>query len=598
MSAPTWQSLTAPGAPFEVGPEFIEFRDKSAPHHQTPQEYLVFKRGLKTVPDLIALGARPEQRNEEFLVHRDVRLTFAQAQEAAECIARSLQRLGVGCEDRVAIASRNCPEYCLAIMGSQLLGAKSLPMNSWWTTSELEYGLQDACPVVLFVDEERLERITPILPKLDFVRAIVTIGFDAPAATIVNAPSAFAVLTFAQMQASGGRRQRGEAEVRFQGNPESNAFLLYTSGTTAHPKGVVLTHRGVTTVMNSLWITSQLGDAARRRRGVQALPPVTLLAVPLFHITGLHGSFLSSFYLGRKIVFMPGRKWNPEEALALVEREKVTQFMGVPTQTIDMLNSPALSKHDVSSLATLGAGGSATPPSLLKDTAASPLRKASVSTAYGLSEVNGGACGIGGESFRKRPTSVGRPYAVLKVAIWDDNGQECPPNVPGRIVMRGAQVMKEYWRNPKATAEAVTADGWFDSGDIGALDNDGFLYILDRAKDIVIRGGENITCAEVERALYTHPGIQECAVFGVPHPSLGEEVAAAVFMKPGHEQPTLRDIQAACGTLARFKVPVHLFHWKEQLPRGATGKILKRAIRREVLSLSAEGGGGGVRARL
>jgi long-chain acyl-CoA synthetase len=327
--------------------------------------------------------------------------------------------------------------------------------------------------------------------------------------------------------------------------------------------------------------TAPKGAAAEPPNKPSANPAV-LLNVPLFHATGLLAVLMISIVVGRKTVFM--YKWEPEAALKLVEKEKITQFTGVPTMILEMLQHPNFSKYDTSSLEGVGGGGAPPPPQMVKDVG-KKFKKASAGQGYGLSETSAFTTLIGGPAFVAKPTSCGRPVPGCTIEIWDlDSNQPLPePESIGKVMIKGANVMKEYWRNPKATAEAITPTGYFDSGDIGKIDKDGYVYILDRAKQLLIRGGENIATAEVEAAVYNHDQVAECAVIGVDHPTLGEEVGVAIHPKPGGAPSiTLESIRQACASLANFKKPTHVFIYHEPLPKGATGKILKRQIRIDV----------------
>jgi long-chain acyl-CoA synthetase len=361
-------------------------------------------------------------------------------------------------------------------------------------------------------------------------------------------------------------------------DPDDDATILYTSGTTGHPKGAVSTHRAVVQALMGFGCRS----AADRLRSPDATPstdPLTfILVVPLFHVTGCVPVMLSCLSSGLKLVIM--YKWDPDRALELIERERVTNFVGVPTQSWDLLASPHFAEHDTSSLRSVGGGGAPAPPELVRRVASS-FAKASPGIGYGMTETNAYGPQNGGEDYLTHPTSTGRATPILQVEVRDEQGNTLAPGEAGEICFKGPNLIRGYWNKPEATAEAIV-DGWLRSGDIGRIDVDGFVYVEDRAKDMVLRGGENVYCAEVEAALYEHPDVHEAAVFGVPHDRLGEEVAAAILPRAG-AHVTVAELQDHVRErLAPFKVPTRMVILDEPLPRNASGKIMKRELRDEV----------------
>ena len=359
-----------------------------------------------------------------------------------------------------------------------------------------------------------------------------------------------------------------------------DATILYTSGTTGHPKGAVSTHRAVLTALLSFScraaVNSALGVGPRKP---QKVPTSFILIVPLFHVTGCVAVLLSCFGSGAKLVFM--HKWNAARALELIEREQVTNFVGVPTQSWDLLECPDFAARDTSSLVSVGGGGAPAPPELVRrvDTSFASARPG---IGYGMTETNAYGPGNSGDDYLRKPTSCGRVLPSVELRVTDDAGNVLGPNEVGEIWFRGANLIRGYWNRPDATAETIV-DGWLRSGDIGRIDEEGFVYVQDRAKDMVLRAGENVYCAEVEAAIYQHPDVYEAAVFGVPHERLGEEVAAAIVPKPGRsiDESALRAFLAE--HLAPFKIPSRIALHAEQLPRNPAGKILKRALRDELV---------------
>ena len=541
-----------------------------SPHHERGQTYTTFPK--HEFQGLWSVYARAERLHgkQEFMVQDGRRISYSDFFERVASTVEFLEReVKCGPGDRVAVVGVNSIEWAVAFVAASYAGMIAVPVNSWWTGKELAYGLQDSGSKVLFADAERARRLREAVPHPAF--RVVPLEADAFAAAIQ--PHAAAAKTRGPMHARPAPRAT---------TPDDGALLMYTSGTTAHPKGVLLTHRGATHVMVCLDAMATMRRmAAGGGDDERPAQEVVLLAVPLFHATGMHAVFLSSFVDGgRKIVLL--NKWSPERALELIERERVTAFTGVPTMTQSMLASPDLRKRDVSSLRSLGAGGAPTPAGVAKEVA-TKFRGASPSQGYGLSEVNAVATTHSGESYLKRPTSCGRAIPGVDVQIWpeDKDDARLPAGATGRVMIRGPTMMREYWNQPDATRAAVTRTGWFDSGDIGMLDGEGFLYIQDRAKDIIIRGGENISCRTVEEAAFqAFDGVAECSVFGLPHDLLGEQVAMAVVMKRAHAAPSLAAVRAKLAPLiAQFELPAALVVFPGELPRGATGKIVKRDIK-------------------
>lgn len=543
--------------------------------------FTVFRHAPENLGALYAASQRHDGR--VMLVYEDERYGFADVRKRAANLAHALvHELSVRKGDRVALSMRNYPEWCFAYMAATSVGAVIVPLNAWWTGPELRYGLEDSGARVLLCDQERYDRVAAELAALD-VTAVVA----RPSAALAQGVRDMAELL------------EGEyAPPPVDVAPEDDATIMYTSGSTGHPKGVVSTHRAVVSgvfTWEALAIARLLPDLsgpilervlAWLDRGAAALetpalklPQASMLiSLPLFHVTGCNVQFLPAFRGGRKLVMM--RKWNPERALELIEREMITDFNGVPTMSWELVNSPDFAKRDTSSLRSLSAGGSARPPEHVKRLR-EKAQGALPSTGYGMTETNSLGAAIGGDEYVLRPASVGKPLApIVEVAIVDEQGHRLPTDAEGEICIKSVANMRGYWNRPDATAE-VLKDGFVYSGDLGKLDAEGFLFITGRAKDIVIRGGENISCSEVEHALYEHPAVFEAAVYGVPDERLGEAVAASVRVRPG-AQLTAAELQAHLGRrLAQFKLPAHLFLQQEQLPRIASGKIDKRLLKQQ-----------------
>ncbi|HET6772358.1 MAG TPA: class I adenylate-forming enzyme family protein [Acidimicrobiales bacterium] len=505
-----------------------------------------------------------------FLVYEDERWSFAEVMRQVDALGALLvDTYGVRKGDRVAIGMRNHPEWVVAFAAITSVGAISVSLNAWWTEGELAWALEDCGAAVLIADRERAERTHEAAAELGVKVLGVRLGADG-----AHAAHLAGVDRWEQVLPLGAWLP--DVEV----GPDDDATILYTSGTTGRPKGAVSTHRAVT---QALMGYACRGAVDRLRRPQPAEDganggrpaPAFILVVPLFHVTGSIPVMLGCFSAGVKLVIM--YRWDPERALELIGRERVTNFVGVPTQSWDLLQSPRFTEFDTSSLVSVGGGGAPAPPELVRRVS-SDFRNASPTIGYGMTETNAYGPQNGGDDYLARPTSTGRATPILQIEVRDDAGVPVPTGELGEIWLRGPNLIRGYWNRPEATAETIV-DGWLRTGDIGRLDAEGFVYIEDRAKDMVLRGGENVYSAEVEAALYEHPAVHEAAVFGVPHERLGEEVAAVVVPRAG-ETVTAAEIQAHVRErLAPFKVPSRIAVWAQPLPRNPAGKVLKRDLR-------------------
>jgi long-chain acyl-CoA synthetase len=497
-----------------------------------------------------------------FLVYEDERLTFTDVMAQVDALGGALvERYGVKKGDRVAIGMRNFPEWVIAFAAITSIGAISVSLNAWWTPDEMDFALEDSGASVLIADEERVERALASSERLGTRVLAVRAGAGLPAG--IDRYEDVVVL--------------GTPLPDVDIHPDDDATILYTSGTTGRPKGAVSTHRAVVQALLGFGCRAAVERLRRPEAPVPSGPPAFILVVPLFHVTGCIPVMMSCFASGLKLVMM--RKWDPERALELIERERVTNFVGVPTQSWDLLEAPSFATTDTSSLVSVGGGGAPAPPQLVKRVS-STFAKASPGIGYGMTETNAYGPQNTGVDYVEHPTSTGRSTPILLVEIRDPDGRAVATGQPGEIWFKGPNLIRGYWNRPEDTAETIV-DGWLRSGDIGRVDDEGFVYVEDRAKDMVLRAGENIYCAEVEAALYEHPAVHEAAVFGIPHERLGEEVAAAVFMRQG-ETATVEALQAhVAERLASFKVPTRIIVNREPLPRNASGKILKRQLRND-----------------
>ena len=557
------REVTAPGEPFETRVETIRGVD-----------FTVFANAPGNLRELYANSL--DHGDKDFYVYQDERYTFqAMWDRAAQC-ANRLQTRGVQPGDRVGIALRNYPEWIAAFMGITSMGAVAVAMNAWWSGEELVYGIEDSGLKILFTDVERTDRLMPHLERLGI--DVITVrhhqrGLETWEAFIDGASTRMPLPDIA---------------------PEDNATILYTSGSTAHPKGVLSTHRAITNALLgwgcggavAMALNPQMGAAVGRAAPPPENPPAIILTVPLFHVTGLVVQTLMSFRHGRKVVGM--YKWDVDEALRIIQDERITEFNGVPTMAWELVQAPERGKYDLSSLKSAGGGGAPMAPEHARQIDKT-IAKGAPGTGWGMTETQGLATTIGGPAFLQRPRSCGRAVPpIVKVKAVKDDGTDAAPLETGELWIWGVQNFTEYWNKPDATAESLT-DGWVHTGDIGHLDEEGYVFITDREKDMVLRGGENIGCQEVEAVLYDHPAILEAAVFGVPDERLGETVATVVVVRPGMNL-TVGQVQAfAAEHLALFKVPDHVWIRTERLPRIASEKIFKRGLRDEAIELLASG---------
>ena len=547
-----WDELTAPGAPFELVVQEV----RGAP-------LKVFKNAPPNVRAIWLSTAAFADRT--YLVFENERITYAEAHILVASIANWLHAHGVKRGDRVAIAMRNFPEWMLIYWACVSVGVTVVGMNAWWTAEEMSYGFKDAQPKVAFVDPERMARIAE---RPEMVEGISLVA--------VRAPATAGYVAWSDVIATGGTMPVAEID------PDDDACIFYTSGTTGFPKGAQLTHRGcVANLFNMMFSGQAQALATQRATGVAPDPnapvpvPIALLTTPLFHVTANNCGAYATTAAGGTIVLM--YKWDAGEALRIIEAEKVTSMSGVPTMAREVLTHPDFASRDTSSLLSLGGGGAQVPPDLVHKIDAQ-VKTARPNTGYGMTETCGIITAIAADFFVDRPDSAGPAMPAFEARCVDDDGNTGPLGQVGELWVRGSPVIKGYINRPEATAETIT-DGWLHTGDIARMDEDGFIYIVDRKKDMVLRGGENIYCAEVEANLYRHPAVAECSVFGVPDERLGEEVGVAIVLRPGHSA-TPDELREHCASIAaKHKTPRYIWIREEALPRNASGKFLKRELR-------------------
>jgi long-chain acyl-CoA synthetase len=550
-------AVTAPGQPYELEETTVGTR-----------RLRVFRNAPRSLREIYAATAT----DLPFLAYEDERLTFAQAWAAASRIGHLLVHdAGVRPGDRVAIAMRNYPEWMLAFTAITSIGAIAVALNAHWQSDEMAYALHDCGAKVLFADRERLERLARCGP-MPGLAVLAVRAAGSPAGTA--AATAAGARDLGALLASLGDVPMPAAEIA----PDDAAAMLYTSGSTGHPKGVVSTHRNIVSSLLS-WEADR--EVAVRMAG--AAPPEppgqqgTLLAVPLFHVTGLAASYLASYRLQRRVVCM--YRWDAALAATLVERERLTSLVGPAAVTGDLLRVAREGRHDLGCLLMLGGGGAPRAPEQVHAIDAS-FANALPATAWGMTETFAIGAGISGDDYLERPTSSGRCALVLDLKVVDERGASLPPGASGELMVRGASLFRGYWNRPEVDAEVFDGD-WFRTGDLACIDDEGFVFIVDRIKDLIIRGGENVGCGLVEAALLAHPAVHEAAVYAVPDERLGEEVGATVYGDASLDVDALRAFVAE--RLAAFEVPRHIVTSTEPLPRTPSGKIFKRRIRDEAL---------------
>jgi len=545
---PVLEQLTGPGGPFEIVVEDV----LGVP----TQVYEQRMRSLRELMDQSALRA-----DLEWVVQGEARYTFGEHDRLARVVAGNLARAGIGRGDRVALCAANTPEWVIAWWACAILGAVVVPLNAWWKTEELEFGISDSGAKAVVADARRAALV------------------PGTAAQVFEIGGSFSDLVAGD-------------DPGMPTNPideDDLLAILYTSGTTGRPKGATLTHRQAIANLQNI-IVSGVAQAMRGTPPPEAeagLRSAALLVVPLFHVTGCLATMTLGYATGGKLVLMPVGRFDPDVAMRIIEHEQVTSIGGVPTIMWRILESPNRDRYDLSSVKRASYGGAPAAPELVEriEQVFPNLRK-TLTTAYGLTETASVATAHGGDDYFAHPGSVGRAVPTVEVRTVDEQGNDRRPGERGEVWIKGPTVMaRGYWQCPDANAAALT-DGWFHTGDIGYLDEDGFLYLVDRAKDMIIRGGENVYSVEVENVLFDHPDVVDAAVVGVPHRTLGEEVKAVVQLRGG-STATADDIKAfAALHLADFKVPAHVEVRADPLPRNPAGKVLKNLLRGDETSFA------------
>ncbi|MFT5578913.1 MAG: long-chain acyl-CoA synthetase [Paraglaciecola psychrophila] len=549
-----WTAMTAKDAPFEIAK--INVRGQSLNS---------YRNAPPSVREVWLSTAQFAER--DYLVYGDERWTYAQAHSEVAAIAAWLRKQGIAQGDRVAIAMRNYPEWMLCYWACLSQGIAVVGVNAWWIASELEYGLADSNPKLIICDQERLERFNEVrsnFPDMTVVGVRLTSSDDS-------------VIPFSELT-----RESAELPDAIIDGDE-DACIFYTSGTTGKPKGAQLTHRGcVTNLMNLAFGGAVFSTASALANGLAPPNPEdapissALVTTPLFHVTANNCLAYGTTFLGGKLVHM--YKWDAGEALRLIEKEGITTMSGVPTMSREVINHPDFAKYDTSTVLSMGGGGAQLPPDLVGKIDQS-IATARPNTGFGMTETCGIITSFNGDFFVAHPDSAGPAMPSYEAKCIDTEGRDLGIDEVGELLVRGAAVIKGYLNREDATAESIV-DGWLYTGDVARIDKNGFIFIVDRIKDMVLRGGENIYCAEVEAVVYSMDGIAECSVFGVDDERLGEEVGTAIVLKPGATQSAEQIRDFCLANSAKHKVPRYIWIQDQPLPTNASGKFLKRELRK------------------
>ncbi|MDG2061567.1 MAG: class I adenylate-forming enzyme family protein [SAR86 cluster bacterium] len=527
-------------------------------------EYFVYANAPKTLREYFDFGLVHGEW--EFLIYQNERYTFNEIYKLSAGMAHKLSKdFGVKKGDSVAFSMRNYPEWIITYIAATCIGAIAVPLNSWWKRDELEYGITHSESKIFIGDKERLKEIEGLIPEVSRI-AVRTEGY------LPDNSLAFENII---------KPEDSFPEVEIE--PEDNASIMYTSGSTGYPKGVLSSHRSIIMAPVTWIMLGMLASKVDAGAG-PSMPenPSTLAAVPLFHVTGSHSIFLMSLLIKRKIVLM--YKWDPVSALDIIEKEKITMFNGVPTMTHEILQASKLyPEKDLSSLKDLGAGGAPRPPEqLAQHKKEFPDKNALI--GYGLTETNAGGTNAGGQFLLNKPSTAGFPMPLItEIRIVDEQNNVLNAEEEGEIEIKTASNFTCYWKNKEATDEVLSKEGWFKSGDIGYLDDEGFLFIKDRKKDIVIRGGENIACLEVEAVMHENAYVREVSVFGVPDDRLGEKLVARVTVSDLEKINELDLQNFLQGKIASFKVPEIIWLQIDSLPKIASGKTAKKEMREDAI---------------
>lgn len=502
----------------------------------------------------------------DLLVYQDQRWNHGQFCDEVQRLAQGMtEQLDVTPGDRVAIAMRNYPEMLMLIMAAASIGAVVVPMNAWWSADELVFALKDCGARVVFADGPRYEAVAS--------------HAKAHNIALVAVRDAKGPLSYEQIK----DRPKAVTWPAVPLAPDDDFAVLYSSGSSGTPKGVVLTHRGAISAVHSLVMFKEMMPLINPT--ADAPPPpqtASLIVTPLFHVTALNSMFLQGLATGAKIVLI--YKWDPDLAVEVINSEQITRFLGVPTQSVELMDAARRQGQELPSLAGIVAGGAKRPAAQVS-LLAQAFPRAMIGSGWGMTETNGLGIVASGPDYVERPETAGRLTPPLQQAlIVDEQGREVPTGQIGELIIKSPANMRCYLNQPEATRSTLR-DGWLYTGDLARMDGEGFFYIVDRKKTIIIRGGENISCLEVEGALYHYPGISEVCVFPIPDERLGEVVGAAVYLQPDSDVTESKLQQGLASHLAAFKIPERIWFWPTPLPRGGTGKIDRHSVRNECTNI-------------
>lgn len=540
--------ITGPGGPIQVGS--VERFGRQLPF---------ITNAPTNLADYVAYFAM-QHGDATFLVEGDERLSFKQVYMAARQVAAGLvDGHGVQRGDRVGLAMRNANAWCVSYIGILLAGGCATLLNGWWQGGELAAGITDSETKLVIADVQRAAR----LDEVDHGAKVITLDLTQPIDQAI-----------APITGAGGNA----ATVLPVLTGQDLATILFTSGSTGQSKGAYSRHEAVVqAIFNYVTQTASIVHLLTQDGLMSDIQPATLICTPLFHVTAEIPVFLQSFALGRKLVLMP--KWNAEEAMRLIQDEQSNYFVGVPLMSYEILTHPNRKNYDLSTCKSYAGGGAPRPPEHVKRLA-TEMGEAKPLLGYGLTETNAVGCGIINENYVAKPLSTGpASKPLVDMAILDDSGNELPQGSVGEVCIRSVANFEGYWNNEAATKAAFFDNGYFRSGDLGYLDEDGYLFIVDRKKDIIIRGGENISCQEVEAAIYEHADTNECAVFGLPDERLGEVVGAVIWVKPGSTLTAEDMCSFLSARLAPYKVPCKIWMSNDALPKLGSEKIDKVSLR-------------------
>ena len=552
------KQLTGPDAPFELITEEVDGRPLRN-----------FKNRQRSLREKIAVAALHGEQ--DCLVQGERRISYAEFAKLVWGAGHQLRDdFGMQRGDRFAVLAYNSPDWLMSLFGATSVGGVGVGLNGWWASEEIEYGLNDSGSRYLVVDERLYPRVEKLLSKIPSLEQVFYIGEHPPAGT-----------------ESIQRLLVSRDDVPNDPIDEGDPFvILYTSGTTGRPKGCITTHRGTLAQVTGIVMTgvislltgagAAIGDIQQKGEQSQR---AALLTSPLFHVAGLHCAVCAAITAGWRLVFAEG-KFEPEKIMSLIQEERINTWGAIPTMFHRLVHSDKVTEYDLSSLTAVSFGGAPTPPETMEKARQVLPIAPTFTNLYGLTETHGVATANAGKDLMGRQTSAGRPLPFMDIKIIDEAGNPCPPGALGEILFYGPTITPGYWKREEATVETVR-NGWLHTGDLGYIDEDGFLFVVDRAKDMILRGGENVYCVEIENCLADHPEIDEAAIVGVPDPEMGERVKAIVKRIPGSELD-VKGVQAhVANRMANFKVPEFVEFVDKPLPRNPAGKLLKNLFRGE-----------------